>query len=238
MRLLKGITKFFEGILLLLIPLILFFWFLSVINLQFTKPFEAILGAMFNPYLDSIKALVQTELVYSDTNVDFAPLILSAIVLAGFFVFFAVEKILDIIDNTFNHVKKQTQETQKHKEADLMRIKFIEELARNKVIYLSVKFKQKATSSAYLYREDNDFFGAGILGTMINDICLKAKDFNAKRIYDFKGENNTFYFVFYDIVEAIDYAFFINNKTVEINRDVLDQGKKLYYLISCHCAYS
>ena len=63
-----------------------------------------------------------------------------------------------------------------------------EELAKNKVVYLVLKFRQRETSNAYLYQGNNDLFGEGILSTLLDDILNKSSGFKAKKHLNYKNE--------------------------------------------------
>ncbi|OGI05138.1 MAG: hypothetical protein A2287_06830 [Candidatus Melainabacteria bacterium RIFOXYA12_FULL_32_12] len=238
MKLLKGFVKLIEAISLLLVPIIMFYWFLTLINLQAIKPFIAILGYVFSPFLSFIKVYANFNIKYEDITVDFAPFILASIFVVVFFVFSGFEKILDNVELMIKENKKKIQEAREREQQELQRMKYLEELAKNKITYLVLKFRQKETANAYLYVGREDVFGEGILGTMVNDIINKSKGFNGRQADGFEGEDGACNFIFYNIIDAIDYAFYVHNKVVEINKEVLDQSKRFYYGIACHCSYS
>jgi uncharacterized protein YggT (Ycf19 family) len=238
MRFFKGIVKLLETILVLTIPILLFYWFISVINLQFLKPFEALLGSIFMPFLSFIKSYNNFTMMYEGVEIDFTPLVLAAALLATFFVSLGLEKVLDIIESAIIHFKNKSKEIEKVHNNELQRNKYIEELAKNKVTYLTLKFHQKQGSNAYLYANKEDIFGEGLLSTMLNDVIIKSKEYKAKDYKSSDIEKEMYSLIFYSITNAIDYAFYVCNKVEEINREVMDQDKKLYFKISCHCSYT
>lgn len=238
MKPLKGFIKLIEALSLFLVPVVVFYWFLTLVNLQVVKPFIAIIGQLLLPFLSFIKAFTSFEVQYEEVMVDFAPFVLAGILVAIFLVFSGLEKLLDNLELAMEKRKKEVQKALELEHQELQKIKYLEELARNKVTYLSLKFRQKETENAYLYVGREDIFGEGILGTLINDMLNKSKDYNGKKVSEFPNEDGTYNFIFYNITEAIDYAFFVNNKVMEINKEVLDLSKRFHYGIACHCYYS
>ncbi|EKE02717.1 MAG: hypothetical protein ACD_20C00342G0001 [uncultured bacterium] len=237
MKPLKGLVKLIEALSLFLVPVVVFYWFLTLVNLQAIKPLIAILGQIFLPFLSFIKTFTSFEVQYEEVMVDFAPFVLAGALVAIFLVFSGLEKILDSTELAMKKRKKKIQEALEREQQDLQRMKYLEELARNKVTYLTLKFRQKETENAYLYVGREDIFGEGILGTLINDMLNKSKDHNGKKTNTFPDEDGTYSFIFYNLTDAIDYAFFVHNKVMEINKEVLDLSKRFHYGIACHCAY-
>lgn len=238
MKFLKGLIKFIQAILLFSIPLILSYWFLSVLNLEPIKPFVAILGSMFDPFIDFIKLYLHYQIVYDNVTVDFDPLILAVTVMVLVFILIGFENIFNEIDKIIAKAKEKVRETKEKHYIEIQKMDFIEELAKNKVTYSLMKLRKKQSSFSYLYKAEEDLFGGGVFSTMVNDIINKAKELNGKIIDDYNEENGEKAYIFYNVTDAIDYAFFVHNKVNEINTEVLDQAEKLFYSFSFHCAYS
>jgi hypothetical protein len=236
MRFLKTIVKIIEAILLLMIPLAMFYWFFSSINLYYIKPFAAILGIIFEPAIALIRPYFHYQGVYNDVIINFDPFFLALVLIALFFIFSGAEKALDNLEELFEHTSNRVKRNKEKKQAELFKIKHMEEMERNKITYMVLKFKKKETKSAYLYSRNSDLFSGGLFNTMINDAIAKSKDYKGKYEKNENGENVTYNFVFSNIDDAIDYAFYINSKTKDINKEVLDQGEKLYYSVVCHCS--
>lgn len=237
MKFLKGFIKIIEGILLLLIPLILFYWFLANINLQAFKPIVAVFEYFFNPFISFIKLFVRFEIPYENSFVDFAPLIFALVILVIYLVFYGFEIILNFLEKSVNQTKIKLEEEHLKKESELTRIKFLEELAKNKVVYLVLKFRKKENSSAYLYNEENPSV-ENQFSSIFSNILDASEKFNAKKHENFEGEANTYNFIFYSVTDAIDYSFFVYNKVQKENREFSKSGMKLSATIACHCAYS
>jgi len=238
MNFLKQFCKFIQAILLFILPLILFYWFLFVINLAVLKPFTAILGCIFGPFIETVRLFVNYKLPYNGGSVDFTPLISGGVILVVYFILLMFDHLLGNIDDTFKKTQKKISEREYKKQQDLVHMNYLETLAQNKIIYLVLKLRTSETSSAYLCNKDDDIFSEGISNKVINNIIESSENYESKRYKDFKGKDNTYNFIFYSITDAIDYSFYVYNKVVEANKNVIDPSIRIYFTIACNCAYS
>lgn len=237
MKFLQTLNRFVQGVLFLLIPIILFYWFLSVTNLELLKPVTVILYVVFNPLISLIKLFGAFEIPYDNKIVDFSTLILAGLVLSCAFISMGIDKMLVFIENSANAVRKRSWEKEIQKKKDIERVKHFEEMAKNKVIYLVLKFNKKENNTAYLYGQTSS--GADdTIDSAIKDMLDYSSNFSGRK-YD-KSENNSncHYFTFYDVTDGIDYAFYIFNRLNQLNSEISSTGQGLTASVGCHCSYN
>ena len=238
MRFLRTLVRLIEGILLLLIPLALLYWFLLTINLDFFKPIVFLLGKIFNPFINIISLFVNCHVPYEDKTIDMTPLAFACFLLLLSFVFYGIEKIINNIELFINRLKIRAKKEKLNQEIEAQKKNFFEALAKNKVTYLVVKFSKIETSYAYLYNNNEDFFSEGVLNSVLNGLIESVSQFNGKKYSDFKGEDGSYNYVFYEITDGIDFVFNVHNRVLEINHKILDESQKLYFTASFNCGYS
>jgi len=238
MNLLKQSFKFIQAILLFILPLILFYWFLIVLNLAVLKPFTAILGFVLDPFIAVVRNFISYKLSYNGVKVDFTPLLAGGAILVFYFIFSIFDNFVDNVEKTFNKTREKIKETDKKKHQDEMQRNYLEALAQNKIIYLVLKLRTNETTSAYLCNKEDDIFSEGITNTVTSSIIESSENYNSKRYQEFKGKDNTYNFIFYNITDAIDYSFFIYNRVQEANKNVIDPSVRINFTIACNCSYS
>jgi len=238
MKFMIWICRFLEGALLFFVPVVILYWILATTDIPALSPITNLLGQFLSPLLNFTRGFVNYKIHFNGDVIDSVPLFLSFIVLLFSFLFFIAGRVLSHLDDALYVVQTKAKADEIRRHSEKTKIKFLEELAKNKVVYFVLKFRKKDSSFSYLYQEDDDPFSEGIFNNLINGAVDYSNHFSGKR---WKGEGNTqddYKFLFYNITDAIDYAFYINNKVQEINKDILDMSKKLHYKIACHCSYS
>ncbi|MDD3012820.1 MAG: hypothetical protein PHC34_03880 [Candidatus Gastranaerophilales bacterium] len=238
MNFLRQFCKFIQAILLFILPLILFYWFLIVMNLAVLKPFVAILGYVLDPFIATVRTFIHYELAYNGVKVDFTPLLSGGVILVFYFVFSMFDNLFNTVDKTFKKTQEMIKDTEIKKQQEQIRKNYLEVLAQNKIIYLVLKLRTNETSSAYLFNKEDDIFSEGITNTVLTNIIEASEKYESKRYKDFKGKDNTYNFIFYSITDAIDYSFYIYNKVIEANKNVIDPSTRVCFTIACNCSYS
>jgi hypothetical protein len=238
MNFLKGTCKFIQAILLFILPVILFYWFLLLLNIVILKPFTIILGSIFDPFIASVKTVISYELTYNGGKVDFTPLIAGGVILLIYFMFSLLDHLFGTIDDNFRKMQERMKESEFQKQQEQIEKNYLEVLAQNKIIYLVLKLRTTESSSAYLSNKEDDIFSEGITNTVIDNIIESSKKYESKKYKDFKGQDNTYNFIFYSITDAIDYSFYIYNKVAEANKNIVDPSTRVCFTIACNCAYS
>ncbi|MFH0702287.1 MAG: hypothetical protein V2B14_01955 [bacterium] len=239
MKFIKEFIKFIEGILLLLVPIMVFYWFLYTINLKVLTPLILILGNLFNPVISIVKLYGNFQMVSNDTTIDFAPLIAAVVVLISSFVFSGLEKFLCILEQKVNQEKIKAKQDEEKKQLELEKIKYLNGLAKNRIAYFVLKFNKKACSSSYLYSNNEDDFSVEKwFEAVINGIFDASVGFKAKRYKELEQNSDRYYFVFYSILDVIKYSSYLFNRIKEVNNEFAKQGMNLSASIACHCSYS
>lgn len=223
---------------LFILPVILFYWFLTLINFDPLKPLIAMLGSFLDPFIESVRTVISYEMMYNGIKVDFTPLISGGVVLLVYYAFSLIDNMFSAVDDSVKNVKEKLRQSEVKKHQDQVRKNYLETLAQNKIIYLVVKLKTNQTSAAYLCDKENDIFSEGITNTLMNNILESASKYESKRYKDFKGTDNTYNFIFYNITDAIDYSFYVYNKVAEANKNVIDPSIRISFAIACNCSYS
>ena len=238
MKFLRTIIILIEGILLFLIPVVLFYWFLLILDLNILQPIVYFLGKVFNPFLSVINLFVHFQINYKEKVIDLNPFLLAVVLLLITFVFYGIEKVLNFIEFIINKAIIRAKELKQIEQIELIKKDFLEALAKNKFTYIVLKFCKIETSSAYLYNSSDDFFSEGVLSSVLKGLVDSSEKFNGKKHTNFTGEDDTYNYIFYEITDGIDFIFNVHNRVMEINDKILDQSQRLYFTASFNCGYS
>ena len=238
MRLLKEFVRLIQSILILSIPFIILYWILSGINLEFLKPFKAILDTVFNPFISFTGVFFHLEIPYDNKVYDLTPLVFALIVLVIFMGLIWVENLITNFENTLKSLKAKARNFEVQNAYHQEKTKFSEELAKNKVIYLLLKFRKRESTLSYLSNNEDNKNTSNKNDDLINEIIHSAVQFNAKVLANPDENSDIKSFIFYNIDEALDYSFFVYNKIMNANANFVDLSTKLNFSISCHCSYS
>ena len=237
MKFLKALGKFIEAFLIFLVPAILFYWFLLLLNLSALKTLVALIGFVLDPIIGAVGFFAHSEIKYNNVLIDLTPLITAGVIFGLFIAFTGIGKILAFSEEKLAQAKiKLIQEEQK-KQEEMTKIRYINFLSRNKFINLSIKFVKKEIEASYLYEGEWDFLSANQLDNIINNILDIAKEFNAKRCADHECKESEYNFIFENIMDAVNYMERVNVKIKEINRSFAEGSKRLYFSAACYCSY-
>lgn len=237
-RFLRRINRFFEGLSILLVPVIIFYWFLNIIDLPFFKSIANMIGYLLKPLLLLVKFFGNFQINYEGSVIDLNPLVLAGILFIIFFSFSGIEKILNLVEESLNRVKIKIQESNEQKIKELLYEKYLQDLAKNRIIYVVLKLNKKTMPASYLYDKEEDFFSEGILNKMISKTLDGAEQYDGKKFKDFEPEEGYYNYIFYEVPSAIDFAFFVNNMIIEINKDILDLSERMSFSIGMYCSVS
>ncbi len=238
LKLLKNIIKVIEALLMLIVPLIFFYWFLSLIDLDALRPLLAVFESIFSQPLAAIKRIVDIQIEDRGLVIDFTPVILGFVFMGGSIALSYVRKGIKRLELKYDAIKLKKQQEKQEEEMEEKIQQEIQDLKDHKIIYFILKLSKNDSPDSYLYNSEEDFFTQSIVNGLINGTAAQAeKEYNAERYPDFQGENNTFRFLFTDTRKAIEYSKFIKNRVAEINKEVIDQSMKVNYSVGCHCNY-
>ena len=237
MKFLQALNRIIQGILLFIVPVVIFYWFLAVTGLELLKPFVAIFDVIFNPLNSIIRAFVPFGLPYENKIIDFTGLILAGIFLCCSFVTMSIDKMLIIIENSIKAAKERAQEQELKKKKDIERVKHFEEMAKNKVIYFVLKFNKKENTASYLYGQ-NSSSADDRIDSGIKEMLDYSANFSGRKYEECESSSNCHRFIFYDVTDGIDYAFYVFNRLSQLNNEVSSAGQGVMASVGCHCSYN
>ena len=236
MNTIKRFLKALEGIFILLIPVILFYWLLIILNLPALKPFVAIFDYIFNSPLNLIRLYMNLSIKNNNLTIDFAPIILAIICFGFSIVMMNLVKVVNLIEKSIKNIQNISAEIKIKNDIELERLKYLEYLKNHDNIYLILKLITKNNEDSYLFKQEEDFFSKGIVNNLINGVIDAAVNFyNAQKHSKFNEKNETYNFIFPSTKDAVDYIIYLQNRMIEINREVLDQSTNVSYSVVCHC---
>ncbi len=238
LKLLKNIIKIIEALLMLVVPLIFFYWFISLIDLDALRSVLTLFETVLNQPLAIIKSIIDIQIEDRGLIIDFSPVILGFVFMGASVSLCYIRKGIKKIELKYDELKLKKQREKQQQEMEEKQQKEIQDLKEHKVIYFILKLSKSDSPDSYLYNSEEDFFTQSIVNGLINGTAeTAAKEYNAERYPDFEGKNNTFRFLFTDTRKAIGYAKFIKGRVIEINKEVLDQSMIVNYSVGCHCNY-
>lgn len=238
MKFLKALGKFIEAFLIFLVPAILFYWFLLLLNLSTLKFLTAIIGFVFDPIIRTVGLFAHYIIEYNGVVIDLTPLITAGVIFALFLAFTGIGNFLTFLEEKLAQAKIKSIQDDRKKQEEMIKRKYIDFLARNKVINLSIKFIKKEIEASYLYEGEWDFLSENQLDNMINNLLDLTKEFHSKKCTDHKCQEGEYNFIFNDITDAVNYMKRVDTKIMEINRSFAEGSKRLYFSMACYCSYN
>jgi len=239
-KFLKNIFKLIEGILFILVPVIVFYWSLTLVNLDIVKPFIALLGSFIDPLILPFKSYIDYSITYEENyTVNYTSLFFAVIILITGFIFILIGNILNfiekIMDKTKLKFKKQAQLRKKQAEKQ----EFVNEIKKNNTFFVILKLIKNQPKESYLIKEEgNDFFSVGLVDSYETSLINIYKKFSGKAFGHLGGTNNLNSYIFTDIDKFLEFLPFFKERIEEVNKGMLDLNVKFDYKIACHCSYS
>lgn len=236
MKFLKAANKFIEGILFIIVPVIVFYWSLSLVKLDIVKPLIAILGSVIEPFVFPFRPFITYVVDYDNFSVDYTVLFFAGIILCAAFVFTINGFILNFIDEKIEESVIEHKNKERLKQVEEEKQEYIKEVNRNKTIFVILKLIKNKPHASYLIKEDeSDFFSGGLVESYENSISTAYLKYGGT---SYKNTDDYRYFIFTDLSRFLEYLPFLMNRVEEVNKGMLDLNIRFDYKIACHCAYS
>jgi len=233
LKLLKTLSKICEGILWLYLPIVLFYWSLTLINLDAISPLKAVVGSIVQPLV----AIIEEYFNFGGAGVNYAPLILGIMVIILAVVFIITLKILNFIEKKLNDVKIKIKEQQELKIKLQEKEAHIQELEKNKVLFIMLKVDKSQQHENYLVKSDKDSFTVGLVDSYETSIKNIAKNFSGKEYNDINAGSEIKNYIFTDTEKFLIYLIYLIDKIKEINKGTADLNTIFTYTITCSCGY-
>jgi len=239
LKLIKNFFKFIEGILYIYLPIIIFYWSLTLTNLDFVKPFTAILGSFIDPLMEPWKWLIYCKVDYDGYTIDYTLLLYAGVVLILALIFTVIGKFLIKLENFLNNIKnglKRKELLRKKRQEKDEQIKVIN---KNKVIFMILKLTKSQAKETYLTREGtDDFFSVGLVDSYETSLLNDFRKFEGR---EYKNKNPEYLeknIIFNDLERLIEFFPFFERRIEDVNKGMLDLNIKFDYKIACHCSLS
>lgn len=231
------INRLLEGFCWLYLPIILLYWALTLITIAAIEPLKNIVGIIVQPPVRAIDEYFNFQFMLGGTEVDYTPIALAGVVTICAICSVLTTQILDFISIKINDVKMEIlrkteiKNQQKEKEA------YLQELERNKTIYMLLKLEKVQKHESYLVQQEEDIFSKGMIESYETSIKNMAKNFAGVEYKNFENKNGAVCFVFNDAKKFIKYINIFTNKIPEINQGTADLNTIFSYIMACSCSY-
>lgn len=237
-KLLKNLNKLIEGILFLILPVVIFYWALSLVNLDFVKPFIVGLGSIIDPLMSPFKDFVHYTVDYDTFTVDYSILLFAGLILAAALTLTLLGHILNFIDIIIEKIQFKIKLSEDLRKKQEEKQEFINEIKKNNTFYVIVKLTRLEPKDSYLLKSENDdFFSVGLIDSYESSLANIYKKYSAK-LHTNGGYNNFNTYIFNDIGKVLEFLPFFMNRVEEVNKGMLDLNIKFDYKIVLHCSYS
>ena len=238
-KFLKGLSKLIEGILFIFLPIVVFYWSLTLINLDIVKPFITMLGSFIDPLILPFKSYLEYKITYeNDYTVDYTILLFAVMILCTAFMFTIIGSILDFINKIIEKTKHKIKMQEVIRKKQEQKQSFINEVVKNNTVYVVLKLTKNLTKESYLIKEDDDFFSVGLVDSYETSLKNIYKKFHAKSFENLGGTSGLNNYIFTDINKFLEYLPFFIERIEEVNKGMNDLNIKFSYEIACHCSYS
>jgi len=238
-KLVKSLFKLAEGLLVIFLPLVIFYWTLSLIDIDIIKPITAIAGAVIEPLMIPFKSFIKYRVKYNNVNVDYSVLIFAGMIVLSAYVLNICGHILTYMEKIAEKIKNKIKEQEQLIIKAQEKKEYVKELNKNKTIYVALKLIKQEPKEAYLIQnEGDDLFSVGLVDSYENSIINICTKFSAKIFGNVGGAKNVHGFIFDDVDKFLEYLPFLKDRIEEINSGMLDLNVKFDYKAACHCSYS
>lgn len=235
---LKSLCKLIEGLMWLYLPIVLFYWALTLVELNAIASLKAFIGVIVQPLIETIDNYFDFQVYFRNTEVDYTPVILAIGVAFSACLFWGGANALDVLEKKLENAKidllkrKESKKLEKEKEA------FVEELDKNRVLYVMLKLIKIEKHDNYLIKNDKDSFSVGFIDSYETSIKNIATNFSGKSYIDFDAGAEITNFIFTDTEQFILYLIYLDEKVKEINKGTADLNTVFSYSLACSCSYS
>jgi len=238
LKYIRNFFKFIEGLLYIYLPVVIFYWSLTLINLDVVKPFTSILGSLIDPLIEPWKWLISTKVDFEGFTIDYTILFYAGIVLVTALIFTMIGKILIKIENLTNLIANKIKQKEFLLKKRLEKEEQIKVINKNKTIFLILKLVKSQAKESYLVREgQDDFFSVGLVESYENSLLNDFKKFEGKE-YKMELPHLEKAMIFTDLDRLIEFFPFFERRIEDVNKGMLDLNIKFDYKISCHCSVS
>ncbi|MEI8388832.1 MAG: hypothetical protein WCG23_02995 [bacterium] len=239
-KFIKGLFKLIEGILFILIPVVILYWTLTLVNLDIVKPFVAILSEYIDPLVAPFRSYIQYSVTYDNNfTINYTILFFAGVVLVIAFMFTLIGHILNFVDRIVDKMKLKLKEKEKLRKKQEEKQNFINEIQKNNTVYVILKLVRNQPTDSYLIKkEDSDFFSSGLVEAYENSLLNAYKKYSGKTYGNVGGINNLNSYIFTDINKFIAFLLFFKERVEEVNKGMQDLNIKFDYKIACHCSFS
>lgn len=234
----KTLVKIFEGLMWLYLPIVMIYWSLSLVNMEEIAPLKATVGVMVLPLVIILDKYFDFQFSFKGEEVDYTPVILAAVVSSCAFIAMFTTKFLDFIEEKLDlarieNIRKKEKMT-KEEQKELL----IQELNRNKILYVMLRLIKIQKHDSYLINEGADDFTVGLIDSYENTIKNIASNFNGKLLKDYESEPDVINYLFTDTDQFLLYLHYLTEKIKEINKGTeIDLNTIFSYSIACNCSY-
>lgn len=237
LKLFKGLNKFIEGILYVFIPIIVFYWSLTLVNLDIIRPLVIVIGVFIEPLMHPLKNYITFIVHYDGFSVDYTILVFAGLILAIAVLFTINGNILTFIEIIIEKIKYEAKIKDRKRKAKETEEEYIKEINKNRTIYVLLKLTRNQVRESYLIKDDgNDFFSVGLIDSYENSIYEFYKKFSGKPCGIIGGVNNQRGFIFTDINDFLKFLPYLSERIEEINKGMLDLNTVFTYKTACHCS--
>jgi hypothetical protein len=236
---LKSVNKLIEGILFLFLPIVVFYWSLTLLNIALVHPILSILGYFIDPIMKPIKSFLMLKVMNDGQIVDYTILLFAMFILCLALFCTVNGHILEYIQKSFDEVDKKQKEKEFLLKQEEERQDYINEINRNNTIFVTLKLIKSEAIESYLRRDDsNDPFSIGIIDSYEKSIKTCHEKFGGQSFNDLLGMTDMICSVFANQDKFLEYIPFLINKIHEINKGMMDLNVKFDYKLAAHCSYS
>ncbi len=238
LKCLKTLIKIFEGLMWLYMPIIIFYWTLTLIQLDALTPLRTVVGIPVYPVIGFLNEYFNFQFYFGESEIDYTPFVLTIIVGLSIFISIFISNSLDFIDEKIEKIKIEWLKKQDIDAKKKLKNIHIKELNKNKIIYVLFKILKIESHENYLVQKDDDSFSIGLIDSYETSIKNIAKSFSGKEFKSFSNDPALNSFIFTDTEQFVIFLKYFIEKIKEINKGTKDDLNTVFnYTIACSCSY-
>ncbi|MEI7474364.1 MAG: hypothetical protein WCK67_06250 [bacterium] len=242
MKLLISLLKFLQALCLLLIPILIVYCVFAATQTTIINQYKNELGTLLSPIstvvyffnltlgplVSLFKGLVNFELTYNSTKLDFTHFVAAAALFVLYHVLGLTNNVLNFFSKKSDDLKKMTA---KRRAEELYEKRMLEEVSKYKTYTSTViilKLKKITGATNYLLQAESINENLMNSSNLVDEIIELVQLHSGVRCANLE-KNGDIYIVFNDILKVVKFSKSLKEKVKELNKNLSKTGSGLSY---------
>jgi hypothetical protein len=230
MNIIKSLFQIVAAIVILIVPFILVYWILNIINIEPMSGITSFMGSFLEPLISNVRSFTGDIFInVGQFEVDLVPLITCGILLLLSTLLTVFAKIINYFQNSMSFVSAKTRVHMAHKQRQEELKQQEKELLSQNVGYVVVRYKLQTTSSAYLISSG---LSQGDIRNIFMEQLNKYTYHDAELLKESTEDN--FVITFDEVSSSLIFSLSLQENIIKTNQEIDKAGIKMYVTCGVH----